>query len=66
MSYIQYSVLIRLNILYIRTGAVLKRVLRWFGHVDGIDDERIYDSVMDGRRARGRSYRVGIGRLKKL
>ena len=37
-------------------------VLRWFGHVERMDDERmakrVYDSGVLGRRGRGRPMRV--------
>ena len=39
-----------------------KCVLRWFGHVERMDDERmakrVYDSGVLGRRGRGRPMRV--------
>ena len=44
------------------SGRVENCVLRWFGHVERMDDERmakrVYDSGVQGRRGRGRPTRV--------
>ena len=44
------------------SGRVENCALKWFGHVDRMDDERmadrVYDSGLQGRQGRGRPTRV--------
>ena len=51
------------------SGRVEKCVLRWFGHVEHMDGEKmakkIYDSGVEGMRGKGRPNRVWMGQLKR-
>ena len=51
------------------SGRVERCVLRWFGHVERMDDERlakmVYASGVDGRRGRGRPNRVWLDGVKE-
>ena len=46
-----------------------EQVLRWFGHVERMSNERIvkqvYESEYSGRRARGRPRRVWLDNVKE-
>ena len=52
-----------------QSGSVKNCVLRRFGHVERIDDERnakrVYDSGVQGRRVRGRPTRVWMDGVKE-
>ena len=51
------------------SGRVGRCVLRWFGHVERMNEERVakraYDSGVDGRRGRGRPNRVWMDGVKE-
>ena len=51
------------------SGRVGRCVLRWFGHIERMSEERVakrvYDSGVDGRRGRGRPNRVWMDGVKE-